>query len=250
MPDIELSELRDEKAKISVEHQGDISILRLQGSPHALIDPKSVTMLTRAIDGVRLQRSKVLVIHNEPHAFAPERLDKILRQVDNETDDRQSHNLIRRIRYTAIHAINLFKELDCIEIVTIRGPVDLNFFGLILAADFIIARDDFELRNRVLDQRSLTGSATPWFLAHYMGIARTKRLIMEEQSLSGQEALDLALINRLTPEEDLEAVAFAEAQRLAAKPQNTIRYLRKSYYCLHKSFSQYLKEFGPGFIEP
>ena len=220
MPENQFSDPVGRDDALSVEHQGDISIIRIQ-DPQLLQYLKGLEMLTKAIDSVRLQQSKAVVIHNAPSAYAPENLDAFWNQVDAETSNRADHHLVKRMRYRLAELFNLFWELNSVEIVTVRGPVDLNLFGLVLTADFSICSDDFELRNRMLDQRSSPSSVAVWFLTQYIGLARTKRLIMEEKSLSAQEALDLGLINRVTTEENLDAVALAEAQRLAREEQES-----------------------------
>jgi hypothetical protein len=82
---------------LSVEHQDDISIIRIQ-DPQLLQYLKGLEMLSKAIDSVRLQHSKVVVIHNAPSAYAPENLDAFWNQVDAETSNRADYHLVKRMR--------------------------------------------------------------------------------------------------------------------------------------------------------
>jgi enoyl-CoA hydratase/carnithine racemase len=232
------------------EVDGDIAIVRLADLPKwILTDPVSGNAIRQVFSRVRVQQKKVLFIHSPPGLLSPERVDAFWQEVDAKYKNRTESPQVRALQHNFNELLRLFLEMDAFIVTTIQGKVDFNLLGLLMISDYRLCAEDGMFVNRVLDQGVPPGSALVWFLARFLGGATTSRLLMNEQSLPAREALDLGLIHALSSSDKLEEEALAVARRLASKPHEAIRSLKRALRHIGSDLDTYLQKVGSGFTQ-
>jgi enoyl-CoA hydratase/carnithine racemase len=67
-----------------------------------------------------------------------------------------------------------------------------------------------------------------WLLTNLIGPARARELYYTSRRVPAEEALSLGLVNRVVPDAELPAAAFAWARELAAGPPVAYRYMKEN----------------------
>src|SRR6478609_4772590 len=97
-------------------------------------------------------------------------------------------------------AFNLGKP----TIAVVEGHAVAGGFELMISCDFAIAADDAKIGDFHI-RRALFGGAGPIYrLPRYIGLRKTKELLLTGNLLSGTEAVDFDLINASAPAEELD----------------------------------------------
>jgi 2-(1,2-epoxy-1,2-dihydrophenyl)acetyl-CoA isomerase len=114
--------------------------------------------------------------------------------------------------------------LDCAKpvVAVVQGPAAGLGAHLAFACDLVVAAESayflepFLLRGLVVD----AGGA--YLLPRLVGLQRAKELAFLGDKLSAADARELGLVNRVVPEEELDATAQALLARLAAAPTSAV----------------------------
>ena len=113
-------------------------------------------------------------------------------------------------------------------IAMIRGPAAGASLSIALACDMRIASET-ALITTGFAQVALSGDfGGSWFLTRLVGPAKAKELYMTAARLGAEEALTLGIVNRVVPDDALEAETTALAERLAAGPRITLAYMKQT----------------------
>jgi len=98
------------------------------------------------------------------------------------------------------HAFNLAKP----TVSVVEGHAVAGGFELLISTDFCIAADDAKIGDFHI-RRALFGGAGPIYrLPRYIGLRKTKELLLTGKLLSGKEAADWGIANLSAPTERLE----------------------------------------------
>jgi hypothetical protein len=155
--------------------------------------------------------------------------------------------LVRNATNALPRLLKQLKGMPTLTMASFQGEIDFDLFGVLLAAHYRVCTEDTVFVNRVLDRDAAPGSAMYWMLTRYLGLATTNHLLLNGVSLTAQEALELRLVNRVVPREDLEAEAEAIAQQFAAKPTRAVSSLAVASSHLDADLASYLERVGSGF---
>src|SRR5215211_8212644 len=94
--------------------------------------------------------------------------------------------------------------MDKPTIAVVEGHAVAGGFELMISCDFAITADDAKIGDFHI-RRALFGGAGPIYrLPRYIGIRKTKELMLTGKLLSGKEAVDFDLINASAPAEELD----------------------------------------------
>src|SRR5881409_2981020 len=97
-------------------------------------------------------------------------------------------------------AFNLAKP----TVAVVEGYAVAGGFELMISCDFAVVSDDAKIGDFHI-RRALFGGAGPIYrLPRYVGIRKTKELMLTGKLLSGTEAVDFDLINAAAPAEELD----------------------------------------------
>lgn len=98
-------------------------------------------------------------------------------------------------------ALRLFETIEKLVIVGMHGYCLGGALQLALACDIRVSTPDCQLGLPAIKESLIPGLST-WRLPRYVGWGRAKKLIFGGQSLTGEEALQIGLVDHLVPAED------------------------------------------------
>jgi len=136
-----------------------------------------------------------------------------------------------------LHTFNpIISKLRALEkpvIGQINGAAAGAGLGLALACDMRYAASGAKFRMAFSGIGLAPDSGTSFFLPRLVGYARAYELAITNQAITAEEALDLGLVNKVFPAEELPAAVRELAVRLAQRPTKafglTKRAMNKAY---------------------
>jgi enoyl-CoA hydratase len=113
------------------------------------------------------------------------------------------------------------------KIASIRKPTIAAVFGFVLggalelalACDLRIATPDAKMGCPEVNLGIIPGSGGTQRLPRLVGVGKAKELLLSGDSVSGDEAYRIGLVNKIVPKEALLEEAKAWAKKLASKPR-------------------------------
>ena len=113
-------------------------------------------------------------------------------------------------------------------IAEVRGGCVAGAFMLAAMCDLIVASEETYFADPVVHMGAAAAEVLfhPWVL----GARLAKDILYTGRRLSAQEAHQIGLVNRLVPDQELEASALALAQQIAGAPAFTLKLLKNSIH--------------------
>ena len=119
-------------------------------------------------------------------------------------------------------------EMPKPTLAVIPGAAAGAGLSLALACDLRIAAETAKLTTGFA-RVGLSGDwGGSYFLSHLVGAAKARELYFTADVISGQQAFELGIVNRVAPDARLEAEAAAFATKLSALPTVAVGYMKKN----------------------
>ena len=120
------------------------------------------------------------------------------------------------------------------SIAALQGPVAGGGMSLALGTDLAIAADDVRMSFAYLEIAASPDCGGSWALPRLVGLRKALEIALLASNLTAMEALQLGLVNRVQPRQDMRDHARSLARRLALAPAQavarTLKLLRSSLY--------------------
>jgi 2-(1,2-epoxy-1,2-dihydrophenyl)acetyl-CoA isomerase len=113
-----------------------------------------------------------------------------------------------------------------VTLAVVNGPAAGAGLGLALSCDLRIASDQARLGTAYARVGYGGDYGTTWQLTRLVGQAKAKELFFLPDMISATEAHHIGLVNRVIPHEKLWEEALAIAERIAAGPLVSYRYMK------------------------
>lgn len=126
-------------------------------------------------------------------------------------------------------------------VAMINGAAAGAGFGLALSCDFRVMSEKSKFITSFINMGFTGDSGCMYFLQSYLGIAKTTEMLMLSKPMTGKEAYDLGLCNRLTEDDKLGETTMELATFLANQPTKAIA---KQKDLINKFFYRDLEEFN------
>jgi enoyl-CoA hydratase/carnithine racemase len=136
-----------------------------------------------------------------------------------------------RTRFGMMHAINRlirtiidFKKLF---LVGLSGEVVSPFFGISMAADMRYGAENLSF---VLDHRHYglhPSGALPYFLSKFLHHSKALEIMLRNEPIEAQEALETGLVNQLLPTQQFEQQCLDQALALCDIRHSTLFYTKR-----------------------
>lgn len=141
------------------------------------------------------------------------------------------------------HAVTVLHELPKPTVAKVAGAAVGFGCNLALACDLVIAGEN-ALFGEIFAERglSLDGGGS-WSLPRLIGIAKAKELVFFASKLSGSEAAEIGLVNRVVADDKLDALVSDWATRLADGPTLALSTMKKELNtALETSFAKAVEQ--------
>lgn len=151
------------------------------------------------------------------------------------------HQLAAMRRINAV--VQAFHEIPQPTIAKVTGVAAGVGMSLALGCDLVVASEDARF-SEIFAKRGLSlDGGSSWLLPRLVGLHRAKELALFGDVISAHEALEMGLINRVVPADEVDALVDSWASRLAAGPPialaMTKRMLNRAF---EQSFEQALED--------
>ncbi len=103
-------------------------------------------------------------------------------------------------------------------VMAVQGAAAGGGFSFAIAGDIVIAAESAKFKMAYTASGISPDGGSTWFLPRLVGLRVAQRLALENPALTAQEALDLNLITRVVPDDELAGTAMETARRFAAGP--------------------------------
>ncbi|AMM08446.1 enoyl-CoA hydratase-related protein [Streptomyces albidoflavus] len=103
-------------------------------------------------------------------------------------------------------------------VAAVNGAAAGAGFGFALAADYRIAADTAKFNTSFAGVALSSDSGLSWTLPRVVGTTRATELLFFPQNITAERALELGILHRVVPADELAATALELARRLAAGP--------------------------------
>ena len=120
------------------------------------------------------------------------------------------------------------RNIDKLTICAINGVAIQTGFSLALSCDFRIASENARMGSATLRFGLLPDEGGQYLLVRLLGVARAMEFMIRKQIIMADQAMELGLVNRVVPADQLESETMALASELADGPQVSMRLLKKS----------------------
>jgi enoyl-CoA hydratase/carnithine racemase len=127
-----------------------------------------------------------------------------------------------------IHAVA--RAVECLSkplIAAVRGPAVGAGMDMALMCDIRVADQTATFCAKYIDIGILPGDGGAWLLPRLVGRARALRLLWTAERVTAEEAMGYGIIDTLVDDGDLDAAVGELAARLAAKPPELVRAIKR-----------------------
>jgi len=166
----------------------------------------------------------VLTITGEGGSFA---VGADISQMHDWFEDGEWDRLMRFLR-SGQQLMSRIADLDVVTIAGVNGYALGGGLELALACDMRFAAASAEVGFPEVDLGMIPGWGGTQRLPAVVGESAAKDLLVTGRHVEAEEALDIGLVDRVVPAEDLESELLDYADPLAEKPVHTLRYLLDS----------------------
>ncbi len=133
------------------------------------------------------------------------------------------------------------RDLEVPTIAAINGPAVGAGLALALACDLRYCAPDATLSAPFTALGISPGMATTWLLPEVAGLPVARELLLTGRVVTGEEAVDLGLVNRVFPAEGLLPAALGVARSIAAKAPVATRLTTVALRDGHRSLTDALR---------
>jgi len=196
-----------------------------------------LSFLKQAEEDDRVRVMVVMPLPRKPRR--EEYLDFFSMVASNRLSETSVMRLFRAIDQVILHVISsdkFFISANC-------GQVLPMFIGVSLAFDYRILGDNTAIQNPSLELGLAPKGGTPFFLSHTIGRGKIYDLLLSQEDISAQEALQLGLADHLVPWETFEEEVVRIATQFAEMPPSSLK-LAKKLSVLGLQLAAAFTEFG------
>lgn len=202
---------------IQTERQGSVLVIRLDNpkAKNALSREMRFSLrdIVREIEEDRSIRAVYLTANGDAFCAGGD-LDMLL-------NAHKPWEVHRRFRHANTMLPPLLK-LDRPVVCGVKGWAVGGGMGLALCADVIIAGESAQFMAGFFRLGVVPDCLTLFTLPRLIGLARTRNFLLTNSTWSSHDALDLGIVAKVVPDDDLEAEGLKLAHKLAAGPAEVI----------------------------
>ena len=122
----------------------------------------------------------------------------------------------------------LLNRIPKVTIAVVNGAAVGGGLGLALSCDLRFASDRAKFGTAYARVGYDGDFGTTWQLTRLLGEAKAKELLFLPDIITAQEAHRIGMVNRIFPHDELRAAAMALAERIAAGPLVSYRYMKSN----------------------
>ena len=224
----------------SAKKIGDIAILRFnENLLFSATDSKVKWPLFDYLDLVsKTDEIKVVLIMDPSHETG---CKEYIRFYQKALETEFGRHTIERL-YNAVNQFILhIVALDKITVHADRGMVISLFMNVSLACNYRIVTDDTVFVNPCLKLGLAPKGGGAFFLPKMLGASRALDILLSDEEIPAWKALELGIVDKLVPADELENAALETARNFARKPGTALRAVKRLLSYSMKDLEDFLR---------
>ncbi len=137
---------------------------------------------------------------------------------------------VRAVRHGIQLVVQKLQSLDKPTIAMVNGPAVGAGFDFALACDLRIGSENAQFRVGYTRVGLPPGCGGTWLMPRVMGLAKAAEFLFTGDSVKGEEAEKIGLLNRLVPTQELERETKALASKIARNAPIALRLSKLQLY--------------------
>jgi 2-(1,2-epoxy-1,2-dihydrophenyl)acetyl-CoA isomerase len=208
---------------VRYEQEGAVGRLIL-ARPEAgnAVTPAMIDDLAAAVTAAEISSSRALVITGEGANFC---LGADLKHLAAAGDTLAAELEAMAVGFHAAQA--RLCALSIPVIAAVRGGAIGGGFGLAMSADFLVCTEDARFSTGYARLGLSADAGVSLFLTLAVGVRRARGLLIDSRFISAEEALELGIVYRTAPADQLDVAATALANQLADGPTAAIAAIKR-----------------------
>ncbi len=138
-------------------------------------------------------------------------------------DSNSAYDYVEAVHPLCDKLANLSKP----TIAALNGPAVGAGLSLMLMCDLSIAAEPAVVGSAYINMALIPDLASAYFLPRIVGLRKAKELCMTGEPISAAEALELGLVNKVVPDQDLLAESRKLAEKIAAKSAVAMKHTKR-----------------------
>lgn len=244
-----MNDFKNHSEHIRLSVQEPIAIITIIGDVYALISDMDETenLLSVMSEINHDQRIKALLVINDADVFSEKAYDAFMQQVLEPGADEKAIPVVKnqKLYFMMVQMINRFiKKVIAFKklfIVGLRGEHVSPFFGISQAADFKFGARKFSFLMAHHKYGLHPGGALPFFLSRSLHHSKALDVLLRNNPVGSEEALQLGLIDAIVEEHDFEQVCIERAKAYCKVPACTLHITKRLLNFEQNDIDDYLK---------
>jgi enoyl-CoA hydratase/carnithine racemase len=138
---------------------------------------------------------------------------------------------MKRFLWEGIHRIPLtLEDLDKPVIAAINGAATGAGMDMALMCDLRVCSDRAKMAESYILMGMAPGDGGAYFLPRLVGISKAMELLLTGDMIGPKEALEMGLVNRVVPHEQLMEETMALAKKIAGRPPLAVAMTKRAVY--------------------
>jgi len=138
---------------------------------------------------------------------------------------------MKKFLWDGVHRIALtLEDLDKPVIAAINGAAMGAGLDMALMCDMRVCSSQAKLAESYIPLGLVPGDGGAYFLPRLVGTAKALELFLTADRISPEEALQMGIVNRVVPHEKLMEETILLAEKIASKPLQAIRMMKRAVY--------------------
>jgi enoyl-CoA hydratase len=135
-----------------------------------------------------------------------------------------------RVRYLLLsrELLRAIEEADKPVIAAVRGPALGGGFDIVLSCDLAVASENATFGFPEIKVDLMVGGGGNIRLPLHVGLKKAKELILTGRTITSKEAERLGIVNKVVPDDELEAEVSKLAEEIVSKQPTTVAFAKRA----------------------
>lgn len=213
-----------EEAPVAYECVDDVAYVTIQ-RPDRLnaVTPGVYDGVQAGLEQADADDARVVVLRGEGRAFCV--------GADMKEHDARERSGAEKREYVwaAQEACRALQTHDAPVVTKVQGYAIGAGAELALSTDIVVMAADAEIRFPEVAIGTYVGGGVTYTLPARVGVNRAKELVLTAATLTGEEAGDLGVVNRVVPAADLDDAVVDVAETIASHAPISMRYAKRQF---------------------
>ncbi|HOO56429.1 MAG TPA: enoyl-CoA hydratase/isomerase family protein [bacterium] len=179
---------------------------------------------------------RVIIVKRSSEKKDRQEYHDFIEYASRETDKLKIH---RMLNYYNQFILEMYSQEKFVISVDSENIV-AQFLNLSMACDYRIVADNTVVQKAYFHNGMVPKGGAVFFLSQIVGKKKAFEILLSENDITAQNALEMGLVDEVVPRAELDDAAMKRAEYFADMPKHTLRGIKKLMNYQAKELEQYL----------